>query len=139
MKKDIIKQEGLNVLNDEIKAIENSKNSINDDFAEAVIKISNANKVIVSGVGKSGNIGRKISSTLSSVGISSVFIHPVEALHSDLVMIQKEDVAILLSKSGSTEELIKFCRKRLITYKVPQKIVFVERLEMTGSGKKRRN
>jgi arabinose-5-phosphate isomerase len=108
MKKQDILKEINRVIDSEIESIVQSRDLINDDFADAVIKISEANKVIVSGVGKSGIIGKKISATLSSIGISSVFVHPVEALHGDLGMIQREDVAILLSKSGSTEELVKF-------------------------------
>ena len=69
--------------------------------------LDNANKIIVSGVGKSGIIAQKIAATLSSIGISAVFLHPVEALHGDIGMVQKGDVALLLSKSGNTEELIR--------------------------------
>lgn len=100
--------EGKRVLKEESEAISNSLESINDEFAQAVVKIANANKIIVSGVGKSGLIGRKIAATLSSIGISSAFIHPVDALHGDIGLVQKGDVAILLSKSGSTDEIIKF-------------------------------
>lgn len=103
-----IKAEGIRILNDEIEAIKSSMDSIDNQFAEAVKKIANANKIIVSGVGKSGLIGRKISATLSSIGISSAFIHPVDALHGDIGLVQKGDVAILLSKSGSTDEIVKF-------------------------------
>jgi len=62
-------------------------------------------KIIVSGVGKSGIIGQKIAATFSSIGVSAVFLHPVEALHGDIGMVQKDDAVILLSKSGNTEEL----------------------------------
>lgn len=108
--KDIQKliDEGKRVFNDEIKAIGNAVDFLNEDFAEAVIKIAEAKRVIVSGVGKSGIIGKKIAATLSSVGVPSFFIHPVEALHGDIGMVQNDDVAILLSKSGSTDEIVKF-------------------------------
>lgn len=104
---DII-DEGKRILNEEAEAILKSLDSINNDFAESVITIAQANKIIVSGVGKSGLIGRKIAATLSSIGISSAFIHPVDALHGDIGLVQKGDVAILLSKSGSTDEIVKF-------------------------------
>jgi arabinose-5-phosphate isomerase len=104
--KDII-AEGRRIIIEEKKAIENLTDSLDEKFAYAVKYIVNANKVIVSGVGKSGLIGQKISATLSSYGISSVFLHPVDALHGDIGVAQKGDVAILLSKSGTTSELIK--------------------------------
>src|SRR5690606_23309884 len=61
--------------------------------------------VIVSGVGKSGIVGRKIAATLTSTGTPATFLHPVEALHGDLGIVASGDVAILLSKSGESEEL----------------------------------
>ncbi|MER3329888.1 MAG: KpsF/GutQ family sugar-phosphate isomerase, partial [Candidatus Kapaibacterium sp.] len=63
-------------------------------------------KVIISGVGKSGIIAQKIAATFSSVGIPSMFLHPVEALHGDLGIVNEGDVSILISKSGTTDELI---------------------------------
>lgn len=97
-----------NVLRQEINALESTYNKVGNNFAEAVQLICNSNKVIVSGVGKSGIIGKKISATFSSIGISSVFLHPVEALHGDIGMVQDDDVVILLSKSGTTDEIIRF-------------------------------
>lgn len=64
--------------------------------------------VVVSGVGKAGDIGRKISSTLNSIGMRSVFVHPLEAAHGDLGGIHKNSVALLLSNSGKTRELLEF-------------------------------
>lgn len=95
------------VIATEIEALNSSLLRLDDEFAKAVKLIEKSNKVIISGVGKSGIIGQKISATLSSTGVSSVFLHPVEALHGDIGMVQKNDVALLLSKSGNTEELIK--------------------------------
>jgi arabinose-5-phosphate isomerase len=63
-------------------------------------------RVIVSGVGKSGLIARKIAATLTSTGTPATFLHPVESLHGDLGMVGEQDVAILLSKSGESEELL---------------------------------
>jgi arabinose-5-phosphate isomerase len=75
-------------------------------FAHAVEVILRApGRVIVSGVGKSGIIGRKIAATLTSTGTPATFLHPVEALHGDLGIVGAGDVAILLSKSGESEEL----------------------------------
>ena len=99
------------VISVEIEALQKISNSLDDEFVRAVKLITTANKIIVSGVGKSGIIGQKISATLSSTGVSAVFLHPVEALHGDIGMVQKDDVIILLSKSGNTEELV-----RLIPY-----------------------
>jgi arabinose-5-phosphate isomerase len=99
--------EVLRVIDEEISALQNSKKVIGNEFAEAVKIISSANKVVLTGVGKSGLIARKIAATLSSLGISALFLHPVEALHGDIGMVQDDDVAILLSKSGNTEELVK--------------------------------
>ncbi len=65
-------------------------------------------KVIVSGMGKAGHIGMNISTTLSSTGTPSVFIHPSEAQHGDLGMVQKNDVLLLLSNSGKTREILEF-------------------------------
>jgi len=92
---------------DEIKSLEDAKFLLDDNFSTAVNLIANSHKIIVSGVGKSGIVAKKIAATFSSIGISSVFLHPVEALHGDIGLVQKGDVAILLSKSGNTDELIK--------------------------------
>jgi len=71
--------------------------------AEAILRASG--RVIVSGVGKSGIIGRKIAATLTSTGTPAIFLHPVDALHGDLGIVGAEDVALLVSKSGESEEL----------------------------------
>ena len=63
-------------------------------------------RVIVSGIGKSGHVARKIASTLSSTGTPAYFVHPAEASHGDLGMVQPEDVLIGLSNSGESEELL---------------------------------
>ena len=75
-------------------------------FAQAVTLLSQAKgRVIVSGLGKSGLIARKIAATFTSTGTPAAFLHPVDSLHGDLGIVGKEDVAVLLSKSGSTDEL----------------------------------
>ena len=68
--------------------------------------LSRGGKIVVCGVGKSGHIGRKISATLASTGSPSVFMHPVEAMHGDLGMLQKDDLMLTLSYSGESNELI---------------------------------
>ena len=91
----------------EIDALQKTRDRLNENFVGAVKLLSSSNKVIISGIGKSGIIGQKISATFSSTGVTSVFLHPVEALHGDIGVVQAKDTAILISKSGNTEELIK--------------------------------
>lgn len=75
-------------------------------FLEAVERIAEASgRVIVSGIGKSGIIARKIAATMTSTGTPAIFLHPVEGLHGDLGIVGRDDVAILLSKSGESSEL----------------------------------
>ena len=94
------------VINLEIKALQNLKNFINSSFGKAVIKIAKCpSKVILCGVGKSGLIASKIASTLASVGTPAFSMMASEASHGDLGMISKKDVLILLSYSGKTNEL----------------------------------
>ncbi|MCK5741451.1 MAG: SIS domain-containing protein, partial [Chlorobi bacterium] len=106
MTKDIIKEEALRVFNESADAVKNLTNRINTDFVDAVKVITDSKKVVVSGVGKSGIIAKKIVATFNSIGIKSVFLHPVEALHGDLGIVEEGDCAILLSKSGTTDEIV---------------------------------
>jgi len=96
------------VLRIEAKAISNLVPRVGKNFKEA-IKILSATKglIIVTGMGKPGFIAQKISATLASLGISSIFLHPAEAIHGDLGRVAKEDVIIALSNSGQTEEIIR--------------------------------
>ncbi|MGH7457582.1 MAG: KpsF/GutQ family sugar-phosphate isomerase [Longimicrobiaceae bacterium] len=90
----------------EASALAALENRLGDDFAAAVRAVLAATgRVIVSGVGKSGIIGRKLAATLTSTGTPAAFLHPVEALHGDLGVVERGDVAILLSKSGESDEL----------------------------------
>jgi arabinose-5-phosphate isomerase len=92
----------------EAEAMVAMSNRINSTFSEVVKKILTCNgRVIVCGMGKSGIIGRKISCTLASTGTPSFFMHPAEAFHGDLGMIKKEDILLLISYSGETEEILK--------------------------------
>ncbi len=106
---------GRQVIDIEIKALNLLKNYISKDFVKVVnLLLKNKGKIIVSGIGKSGHIASKIASTLSSVGSPSFYIHPSEANHGDLGMLEKKDVVILISNSGETSELINlilYCKK----------------------------
>lgn len=91
----------------EAKAVADLSKNLTADFSKAVEAIlKSKSRVIVAGIGKSGIIGKKISATLASTGTSSLFLHPTEAFHGDLGMVQKNDVVILISYSGETEELL---------------------------------
>lgn len=94
------------VLETEINALKMVLKNLDESIAEVVHKIKQANKLVVSGVGKSGIIGRKIAGTFASIGVPSFFMHPDDALHGDLGMVGKGDVCLLLSKSGTTQELV---------------------------------
>ena len=110
-----------NVINLEIKALQNLKKNINKSFCDAIKKIAKCqSKVILCGVGKSGLIASKISATLASVGTPSFSISASEASHGDLGMISKNDILILLSYSGKTSEL-----KNIIKYANRNKIFLI--------------
>lgn len=101
-----IKNIAIQVITEEKKTIENLVNFINDDFAKVVETIfSSRGRVIITGIGKSANIGNKIVSTLNSTGTPALFMHAADAIHGDLGMIQKDDVVICISKSGNTPEI----------------------------------
>ena len=90
----------------EEEGIQRLKERLDESFVQAVHLILNAKgRVIVSGIGKSGHIARKIAATLASTGTVAYFVHPAEASHGDLGMITPEDVLICISNSGETEEL----------------------------------
>jgi arabinose-5-phosphate isomerase len=90
----------------EAAAVAALENRLGEHFVRAVDAIHRATgRVIVSGIGKSGIIGRKIAATLTSTGSPAIFLHPVDALHGDLGIVGPGDVALLLSKSGESEEL----------------------------------
>ena len=83
------------------------KNRLNDDFIKAIdIIYASKGKVVVTGMGKSGLIGRKIASTLCSTGTPAVFLHPAESTHGDSGIISRSDVVIAISNSGETKELL---------------------------------
>jgi len=118
-KKQNYKKIAKEVIQLEINALKKLKNSITDSFSEAVDVISKCqSKVILCGVGKSGLIAAKISATLSSVGTPSFSLSANDCSHGDLGSISKKDVLVLISYSGSTEELkniIKYANRNKIT------------------------
>jgi len=91
----------------ESNAINSLVSQIDTNFTQLCDSIrSNKGKFIIMGVGKSGHIGQKISATLSSTGTGSIFIHPTEAAHGDMGLIEKKDIIFLISNSGETDEII---------------------------------
>ena len=100
-------EKGKQVIKIESEAIDDLYKSINGDFAKAVRLIfSSKGRVVFTGMGKSGLIARKIVATLNSTGTAAIYLHPTDAVHGDLGMVRKEDIVIVISKSGNTEELI---------------------------------
>lgn len=107
MSEDQIIFKGKEVIRIEAEAVLNLKNSIDKNFAGAVKLIfESKGRTVFTGMGKSGIIARKIVATLNSTGTASIFMHPTDALHGDLGMVRNDDVVVLISKSGHTEELI---------------------------------
>jgi len=99
---------GKSVIRIEADAIAHLEESINKDFVDAVDTIYKAKgRVVLTGMGKSGLIARKVVATLNSTGTAAIYMHPTDALHGDLGMVRKEDVVIIISKSGSTDEISK--------------------------------
>ena len=96
------------VLQTEAEAILALVNRLDDRFEDAIrILLDCRGRVIVTGMGKSGIIARKIAATLSSTGTPAFFLHPAEAIHGDLGVLQSDDVILALSNSGETEELLR--------------------------------
>ncbi len=97
---------GRNVLHDEARALDALADSLGAPFERAVeLILACDGKLIVSGLGKSGHVGRKIAATFASTGTTATFLHLAEAIHGDLGMAAKGDAAILISQSGETAEL----------------------------------
>lgn len=107
MKTPEIIERGRRVVRIEREALAESESRIDENFAKAVeILARSTGRAIVSGVGKSGLVGRKIAATLTSTGTPATFLHPSESLHGDLGIVGESDVAILISKSGESNELV---------------------------------
>lgn len=111
-----IKAVALQVLDIEAKSILSLKDRINDDFVKSVELIQNCTgKLIVTGMGKSGQIARKLASTFSSTGTPAVFLHPAESSHGDLGIISQNDIVMALSYGGESPELshvLAFCSRK---------------------------
>ncbi|RUM30802.1 MAG: KpsF/GutQ family sugar-phosphate isomerase [Aquifex sp.] len=104
--KDILEL-GRKVISEEIRGLERLRSSLDENFSKAVLLILKCEgKVVLTGIGKSGHVARKIASTFSSTGTPSVFLHPAEALHGDLGLIDKKDVVIAISNSGESSEVL---------------------------------
>ncbi|ADZ92592.1 KpsF/GutQ family sugar-phosphate isomerase [Marinomonas mediterranea] len=105
---DAILQSARTTLDTQANALTGLSQRLSNEFSQAVKMIlATSGRVIVCGMGKSGLIGKKIAATLASTGTPSFFLHPGEAFHGDLGMIQKEDLVLLISYSGETEEVIR--------------------------------
>ncbi|HEY2583778.1 MAG TPA: KpsF/GutQ family sugar-phosphate isomerase [Mucilaginibacter sp.] len=103
-----MKEIAKRVFDIEIESLRYVADSLNDEFSKVVEVILNASgKLIVIGIGKSGIIGKKIAATFASTGTPSFFLHPGEAFHGDLGMVSTNDIVILISYSGETDEVLK--------------------------------
>ena len=105
-----ILEEGRRVLRVEAEALNNAATMLGPSFAQAVQivheRLAKGGKIVTCGVGKSGNVAQKVTATLTSTGSASVFLHPTEALHGDLGILTENDVLLLFSHSGSTQEVL---------------------------------
>ncbi len=102
-----ILERGRKVLRMEAEAVTGTERRLDGSFANAVRMLAGCQgRVIVSGVGKSGLIGRKIAATLTSTGTPATFLHPSESAHGDLGIVGTSDVGILISRSGESDELV---------------------------------
>ena len=115
MNKSKIIKVGQEVIRLESIALSKLSKSLNKNFIEVVELISKQNgKLIISGIGKSGNIAAKIAASFTSTGIPAIYLNPVDASHGDMGIVEKNDLLIILSNSGETHELsdlINFCKK----------------------------
>ncbi len=118
MNKSKIKEVGEKVIKLESNALSKLSKSLDKNFIIAVELISKLNgKIIISGVGKSGNIAGKIAASFTSTGIPAIYLNPVDASHGDMGILEKNDILIILSNSGESHELadlINFSKKKKI-------------------------
>ena len=104
----------MNILNEckrvfdvEISQLQMVRDTLQDSIVDIVHKIHTCEgKIVISGIGKPGHVARKLTATLSSLGIPSFFLHPAEALHGDLGSIGRKDIVVLISNSGNTKEVL---------------------------------
>lgn len=124
-----ILEKAKEVLSIEIEGLETIKQNLDENFVKLVEACSAAldagGKIVISGLGKSGHVGSKIAATMASTGSPTIFMHPVEAMHGDLGMIQKDDLLVTISYSGESDELV-----RVI---VPAKRLGVKIASLTGN------
>jgi arabinose-5-phosphate isomerase len=100
--------EGKNVFNIEIKALKKVRDSLDETFTEILDLVTSCSgKVIITGMGKQGHIASKLAATFASLGTSSFYLHPAEALHGDLGMVSKNDIVVALSFSGESDEIVR--------------------------------
>jgi len=98
--------EAVHVFDQEMTALQKTRDALGEDFVVLLKLILNCTgKVIITGMGKPGHIGSKVAATLASLGTPSFFLHPAEAMHGDLGMVEAKDVVFLLSYSGESEEV----------------------------------
>jgi len=96
-----------NIYDTEIKSLEKRMNKLSENFVKVVRKIFDCKgKVVVTGIGKTGIIGKKISATFASTGTTSIFMNSTEGLHGDLGIINPEDIVLAISNSGESDEII---------------------------------
>lgn len=106
MNKELILQTAIETISIEATSIEKLKSFIDDNFLSVVKTIHESKgRVVISGIGKSAIIAQKIVATLNSTGTPSIFLHAADAIHGDLGMLQANDIAIVISKSGESEEI----------------------------------
>ncbi len=102
----MIKEKAREVIRKEAQAIAGLEKKINNEFEKAVeIILKCKGRVIVTGMGKSGIVARKIAATLTSTGTAAIFLHPAEGIHGDLGLVRKDDVVLAITKSGETDEV----------------------------------
>ncbi len=102
----MILNNGREVIKKEAEAIGELADRLNENFVKAVeLLLECKGRVIVTGMGKSGLVGKKVAATFTSTGIAAFFLHPAEGVHGDLGLVRAEDLIIAISKSGATEEL----------------------------------
>ena len=101
------------VIRTEAQALEQLADSLDDRFRQAIdLLVATRGRVIVTGIGKSGHIAKKIAATLASTGTPAQFVHPAEASHGDLGMITGDDVVLAISNSGEAPELANLREKK---------------------------
>lgn len=103
-----IKEIAKDIFTKEAEAINNLKELLSDDFDKTInIIVKAKGRVVISGMGKSGHIGKKIAATLASTGTPSFFMHPAEAIHGDLGVLTSDDILLAISNSGESDEIVK--------------------------------